>query len=48
MMDAHDSLFRETRSRHAPPVFVRPILLWPLAAIALLLLVMGLLKLINV
>ena len=48
MMDAHDSLFRETRSRRASPVSVRPFIGWPLAAMALLLLVMGLLKLIDV
>jgi len=48
-MGAHDSIFRETRSRtRASPVSVRPLVGWPLAALALLLIVMGLLKLIDV
>jgi len=48
MMNTHDSLCRETHSRHASPVSVRPLIGWPLAAAALLLVVMGLLKLIDV
>jgi hypothetical protein len=49
MMDAHESIFRETRSsRRASVVSVAPVVAWPLAAVALLLLVIGLLKLIDV
>jgi hypothetical protein len=48
MVEAHDSLFCETRSRRALALSYRPLLGWPLAALALLLLVLGLLKLIDV
>lgn len=48
MMDTHEFIFRETNEPRASRAAFLPLLRWPLAGLALLLLVMGLLKLIDV